>query len=105
LISAFRKEQGVDLSRDSMAVQRLKDSAEKAKIELSTTMETEINLPFITADPAGPKHLVRRLTRAKLENMVQDLLDKSLDPCRKAMADAGVKPSDIDEVVLVGGQT
>jgi molecular chaperone DnaK len=88
-----------------MALQRLKDAAEKAKIELSTTVETEINLPFITADATGPKHLVRKLTRARLEQLVQDLLDKSLDPCRKAMADAGVKPSDIDEVVLVGGQT
>ena len=85
--------------------QRLKDAAEKAKIELSTTVETEINLPFITADANGPKHLVRKLTRAKLEQLVEDLLDRSLEPCKKAMADAGVTPSDIDEVVLVGGQT
>ena len=88
-----------------MALQRLKDAAEKAKIELSTTVETEINLPFITADATGPKHLVRKLTRAKLEQLVEDLLERSLEPCKKAMADAGVKPSDIDEVVLVGGQT
>src|SRR3954452_10527306 len=88
-----------------MAPQRLRDAAEKAKIELSTAMESEINLPFITADATGPKHLVRKLTRAKLEQLVQDLLDRSLEPCRKAMTDAQVKASDIDEVVLVGGQT
>jgi molecular chaperone DnaK len=107
LIAEFKQEEGLDLSSkgNEMALQRLKDAAEKAKIELSTTVETEINLPFITADASGPKHLVRKLTRAKLEQMVQDLLDRSLDPCRKAMTDAGVKPSDIDEVVLVGGQT
>jgi molecular chaperone DnaK len=107
LIAEFKQEEGLDLSSkgNEMALQRLKDAAEKAKIELSTTVETEINLPFITADASGPKHLVRKLTRAKLEQMVQELLDRSLDPCRKAMTDAGVKPSDIDEVVLVGGQT
>ncbi|MFP5238126.1 MAG: molecular chaperone DnaK, partial [Acidobacteriota bacterium] len=107
LIAEFKQEEGLDLSSkgNEMALQRLKDAAEKAKIELSTTLETEINLPFITADATGPKHLVRKLTRAKLENMVQDLLDRSLEPCRKAMTDAGVKTSDIDEVVLVGGQT
>jgi molecular chaperone DnaK len=107
LIAEFKQEEGLDLSSkgNEMALQRLKDAAEKAKIELSTTVETEINLPFITADATGPKHLVRKLTRAKLEAMVADLLDRSLDPCRKAMADAGVKTSDIDEVVLVGGQT
>jgi molecular chaperone DnaK len=107
LIAEFKQEEGLDLSSkgNEMALQRLKDAAEKAKIELSTTVETEINLPFITADASGPKHLVRKLTRAKLEQLVQDLLDKSLEPCRKAMADAGVKASDIDEVVLVGGQT
>src|SRR3974377_2144868 len=103
LIAEFKQEEGLDLTSkgNEMALQRLKDAAEKAKIELSTTVETEINLPFITADASGPKHLVRKLTRAKLEQPVQDLLDKSLDPCRKAMSDAGVKPSDIDEVVLV----
>jgi molecular chaperone DnaK len=107
LIAEFKQDEGLDLSSkgNEMALQRLKDAAEKAKIELSTTVETEINLPFITADATGPKHLVRKLTRAKLEQMVQDLLDKSLEPCKKAMADAGVTPKDIDEVVLVGGQT
>ena len=107
LISEFKQEQGLDLSSkgNEMALQRLKDAAEKAKIELSTTIETEINLPFVTADATGPKHLVRKLTRAKLEQLVEDLLDRSLEPCKKAIADAGVKLSDIDEVVLVGGQT
>jgi len=107
LIAEFKQEEGLDLSSkgNEMALQRLKDAAEKAKIELSTTVETEINLPFITADATGPKHLVRKLTRAKLEQMVSDLLERSLEPCRKAMADAGVTAKDIDEVVLVGGQT
>jgi molecular chaperone DnaK len=107
LIAEFKQEQGLDLSSkgNEMALQRLKDAAEKAKIELSTTIETEINLPFVTADATGPKHLVRKLTRAKLEQLVEDLLDRSLEPCKKAIADAGVSISDIDEVVLVGGQT
>ncbi len=107
LISEFKTEQGLDLGSkgNEMALQRLKDAAEKAKIELSTTVETEINLPFVTADATGPKHLVRKLTRAKLEQLVDDLIERSVEPCKKAMADAGVKPSDIDEVVLVGGQT
>jgi molecular chaperone DnaK len=107
LIAEFKQEHGLDLGSkgNEMALQRLKDAAEKAKIELSTTVETEINLPFITADASGPKHLVRKLTRAKLEQLVQDLLDRSLEPCKKALTDAGVKTSDIDEVVLVGGQT
>ncbi len=107
LIAEFKQENGLDLTSkgNEMALQRLKDAAEKAKIELSTTIETEINLPFITADASGPKHLVRKLTRAKLEQLVEDLLERSLDPCRKAIADAGVQFSDIDEVVLVGGQT
>ena len=107
LIAEFKQEEGLDLSSkgNEMALQRLKDAAEKAKIELSTTVETEINLPFITADATGPKHLVRKLTRAKLEQLVDDLIDRSIEPCKKAMADAGVKTSDIDEVVLVGGQT
>ncbi len=107
LIAEFKQEEGLDLSSkgNEMALQRLKDAAEKAKIELSTTVETEVNLPFITADATGPKHLVRKLTRAKLEQLVQDLLDRSLEPCKKALTDAGVKTSDIDEVVLVGGQT
>ncbi|HEX8712320.1 MAG TPA: molecular chaperone DnaK [Terracidiphilus sp.] len=107
LIAEFKQEEGLDLTSkgNEMALQRLKDAAEKAKIELSTTLETEINLPFITADATGPKHLVRRLTRAKLEQMVQDLLEKSIGPCKQAMSDAGVQTKDIDEVVLVGGQT
>jgi molecular chaperone DnaK len=107
LIAEFKQEEGLDLSSkgNEMALQRLKDAAEKAKIELSTTVETEINLPFITADATGPKHLVRKLTRAKLEQMVGDLVERSLEPCKKAMADANVTPKDIDEVVLVGGQT
>src|SRR6202012_1004710 len=103
----FKKEEGLDLRSkgNEMALQRLKQAAEAAKIELSTAMETEINLPFITADANGPKHLVRKLTRAKLEQLVDDLLQRSLEPCRKAMADAGVKADQIQEVVLVGGQT
>jgi molecular chaperone DnaK len=107
LIAEFKQEQGLDLGSkgNEMALQRLKDAAEKAKIELSTTVETEINLPFVTADASGPKHLVRKLTRAKLEQLVGDLIDRSLEPCKKAMADAGVTASQIDEVVLVGGQT
>ncbi len=107
LISEFKQENGLDLTSkgNEMALQRLKDAAEKAKIELSTTIETEINLPFITADASGPKHLVRKLTRAKLEQLVEDLIERSVDPCKKAMTDANVKPTDIDEVVLVGGQT
>ena len=107
LIAEFKQEEGLDLSSkgNEMALQRLKDGAEKAKIELSTTLETEINLPFITADATGPKHLVRKLTRAKLEQMVGDLLEKSIGPCKQALSDAGVTTKDIDEVVLVGGQT
>jgi molecular chaperone DnaK len=107
LIAEFKQEQGLDLSSkgNEMALQRLKDAAEKAKIELSTTIETEINLPFVTADATGPKHLVRKLTRAKLEQLVEDLLDRSLEPCKKAINDAGVTVAQIDEVVLVGGQT
>ena len=107
LIAEFKQENGLDLTSkgNEMALQRLKDAAEKAKIELSTTIETEINLPFITADASGPKHLVRKLTRAKLEQLVEDLLEKSIGPCKQAMSDAGVTTSQIDEVVLVGGQT
>jgi molecular chaperone DnaK len=107
LIAEFKQEQGLDLGSkgNEMALQRLKDAAEKAKIELSTTVETEINLPFVTADATGPKHLVRKLTRAKLEQLVEDLLDRSLEPCKKAIADAGITVDKIDEVVLVGGQT
>ena len=107
LIAEFKQEQGLDLASkgNEMALQRLRDAAEKAKIELSTTIETEINLPFVTAAASGPKHLVRKLTRAKLEQLVEDLLNRSLEPCKKAIADAGVAIADIDEVVLVGGQT
>ena len=107
LISEFKAEHGLDLTSkgNEMALQRLKDAAEKAKIELSTTVETEINLPFITADASGPKHLVRKLTRAKLEQLVEDLIERSVEPCKKAMADAGITTAQINEVVLVGGQT
>ncbi len=107
LIDEFKKKEGLDLRAkgNEMALQRLKDAAERAKIELSTAVETEINLPFVTADASGPKHLVEKLTRAKLEQLVDDLLQRSLEPCKKAMADAGVDASKIDEVVLVGGQT
>ncbi len=107
LISEFKSETGLDLTSkgNEMALQRLKDAAERAKIELSTAQETEINLPFITADASGPKHLVRKLTRAKLESLVDDLLQKSVGPCKQAMKDAGIDASKIDEVVLVGGQT
>src|SRR5580658_4160388 len=105
LIQEFKKDQGVDVSKDQMALQRLKEAAEKAKIELSTLLETEINLPFLTADATGPKHLAIKLTRARFEQMVADILDRSIEPCKKALADAGVDPSKIDEVVLVGGST
>src|SRR4051812_31773113 len=105
MVAEFRKTDGVDLSKDRMAVQRLKEAGEKAKIELSTVMETDINLPFITADQSGPKHLQMKLTRAKFESLVDDLLRRSMEPVKQALADAGVKPSDIDEVVLVGGST
>ncbi|WP_449243272.1 Hsp70 family protein, partial [Desulfovibrio sp.] len=101
----FRRENGVDLSKDRMALQRLKEAAEKAKKDLSTSMETEINLPFITADQNGPKHLMMKLSRAKLEKLVEDLVDRTIEPCRKALADAGLKTTEIDEVVLVGGMT
>src|SRR5579859_3234881 len=105
LIAEFKKDQGIDLSKDRIALQRLKEAAEKAKIELSTTTSTEINLPFISADASGPKHLVTNLTRAKLEDLVADLIRKTEEPVRKALADANLKPGDIDEVILVGGMT
>jgi molecular chaperone DnaK len=101
----FKKEHGIDLRKDRMALQRLKEAAERAKIELSTTLQTEINLPFVTADASGPKHLVLTLTRAKLESLVADLVERTLGPCRQAMQDAGVTAKDINEVILVGGQT
>ncbi|MCU0868079.1 MAG: molecular chaperone DnaK [Burkholderiales bacterium] len=105
VIGEFRKESGVDLSKDVLALQRLKESAEKAKIELSSSQQTEINLPYITADASGPKHLAMKITRAKFESLVEDLIEKSIEPCRVAIKDAGVKVSDIDDVILVGGQT
>ena len=101
----FKKENGIDLRKDRMALQRLKEAAEKAKIELSSTVQTEINLPFVTADESGPKHLVMTLTRARLESLVADLIERTIEPCRRAMKDAGVSESDMDEVILVGGQT
>ncbi|MBI5970269.1 MAG: molecular chaperone DnaK, partial [Deltaproteobacteria bacterium] len=105
LVAEFKKDQGIDLSKDKMALQRLRESAEKAKIELSSVMETEINLPFITADSAGPKHLVMRLSKSKFEQLVGDLVERSHKPCEQALKDAGLKASDIHEVVLVGGMT
>jgi molecular chaperone DnaK len=105
LADEFKKDQGIDLRGDRLALQRLKEAAEKAKIELSSASQTDVNLPFITADQTGPKHLNVTLTRAKLEQLVDDLVQRTIDPCRKALADAGVKASDIDEVVLVGGMT
>ena len=105
LADEFRKEQGIDLRKDKLALQRLKEAAEKAKIELSSSMQTEVNLPFITADQAGPKHLNIKLTRAKLEALVDDLIQKTVEPCRAALKDAGLKASEINEVILVGGMT
>src|SRR5213079_789495 len=105
IIDEFRKDQGIDLSKDKMALQRLREAAEKAKIELSSTMESEINLPFITADASGPKHLNMQLTRAKFEQLIGDIVQKTMGPVRQALTDAGVDPKKIDEVVLVGGST
>jgi molecular chaperone DnaK len=105
VVGEFKKEQGVDLSKDVLALQRLKEAAEKAKIELSSSQQTEINLPYITADQSGPKHLTMKITRAKFESLVMDLIDKTIEPCRIAIKDAGVKASEIDDVILVGGQT
>lgn len=105
LVDEFKKENGVDLKNDVLALQRLKDAAEKAKIELSSSATTEVNLPYVTADASGPKHLVVKITKAKLESLVDDLIQRSLEPCRIAMKDAGVTAGDIDEVILVGGQT
>ena len=105
LVEEFKKDSGVDLTKDVLALQRLKESAEKAKIELSSSAQTEVNLPYITADANGPKHLNVKLTRAKFESLVDDLVERSLEPCRVALKDAGVKANDIDEVILVGGQT
>jgi molecular chaperone DnaK len=105
IVTEFRKDQGADLSKDVLALQRLKESAEKAKIELSSSQQTEINLPYITADASGPKHLTMKLTRAKFESLVDDLIEKTIEPCRIAIKDAGVKVTDIADVILVGGQT
>jgi molecular chaperone DnaK len=105
LVEEFKKENGVDLKKDTLALQRLKESAEKAKIELSSSAQTDVNLPYITADASGPKHLNVKLTKAKFESLVDDLIQRSLDPCRTALKDAGVTKDDIDEVILVGGQT
>jgi molecular chaperone DnaK len=105
IISEFKKEQGIDLSKDQMALQRLKEAAEKAKMDLSTLLETDISLPFITADASGPKHLAMKLTRSRFEQMCEDIFQRSVGPCKQALADAGVTPGKIDEVVLVGGST
>src|SRR5215216_2244796 len=105
IIDEFRKDQGIDLSKDKMALQRLREAAEKAKIELSSTMSTDINLPFITADASGPKHLNMQMTRAKFEQLIGDIVNRTMGPVKQALSDAGVSPKDIDEVVLVGGST
>lgn len=105
LVEEFKKDQGVDLSQDRMALQRLKEGAEKAKMELSATMETEVNLPFVTADASGPKHLAIKLSRSKFEQMIQPLVDRTLNPCKQALTDSGLSAKDVDEVVLVGGST
>lgn len=105
IISEFKKDTGIDLSKDRMAIQRIREAAEKAKIELSSTSQTDINLPFITADATGPKHIDIKLGRAKFESLVSSLVTKTVEPCKKAMADAGVKKEEIDDVLLVGGMT
>lgn len=105
MVEEFKKDQGIDLKQDKMALQRLKEAAERAKIEVSTAMETEINLPFVTADATGPKHLLMKLSRSKLEQLTGDLIDNTTEPCKRALADAGLSAKDIDEVILVGGQT
>src|SRR5213079_3119846 len=105
VVTEFKKEQGVDLAKDVLALQRLKESAEKAKIELSSSQSTDINLPYITADQSGPKHLAMKITRAKFEALVEDLIEKTIEPCRIAIKDAGVKLSEIGDVILVGGMT
>src|SRR5206468_1043025 len=105
LMEEFKKSSGIDLKKDPLAMQRLKEAAEKGKIELSSTQQTDINLPYITADASGPKHLNIKLTRAKLESLVEELVKKTIEPCRIAMKDAGTSSNDITEVILVGGQT
>ncbi len=105
MVEIFQKEQGMDLRKDPLALQRLKESAEKAKIELSTSQQTDLNLPYITADQNGPKHLNVKLTRSKLESLVEDLVERTIAPCRTALKDAGLGAGEINEVILVGGQT
>ena len=105
LVEEFKKDQGIDLRKDPLALQRLKDAAERAKIELSSSQQTDVNLPYVTADASGPKHLNIKLTRAKLESLVDDLVKKTIEPCRIALNDAGLRAGDIAEVILVGGQT
>merc|ERR1711871_1190851 len=105
LASEFKKEQSIDLKNDKLALQRLKEAAEKAKIELSTAPQTEVNLPFITADASGPKHLNIKLSRSKFETLVSDLIDRSIDPCKQALKDAGMSAGEINDVILVGGMT
>jgi molecular chaperone DnaK len=105
LLAEFKKDSGIDLSTDRMAIQRIREAAEKAKIELSSTSQTEINLPFITADASGPRHINSKLLRSQFETLVAPLVQRTVDPCRKALADAGIKASEIDEVILVGGMT
>jgi molecular chaperone DnaK len=105
ILNEFKKESGVDLKGDRMAIQRVREAAEKAKIELSSTAQTEVNLPFITADASGPKHINTKLLRSQFESLVGPLVQRTVDPCKKALSDAGVKPSEIDEVILVGGMT
>jgi molecular chaperone DnaK len=105
IVAEFKREQGVDLTKDPMAVQRIRDEAEKAKKELSSVSETDINLPYITVDASGPKNLFMKLTRAKFEELIHDLVERSVEPCKKVLKDSGLQPSQIDEVVLVGGST
>ena len=105
MVDEFKKDQGIDLKQDPLAIQRLKEAAEKAKIELSSSSQTDINLPYVTADASGPKHMNLKLSRAKLESLVDDLVQKTLEPCKIAIKDAGISVSDIGEVILVGGQT
>jgi len=105
ILSEFKKAEGIDIKNDRMAIQRVREAAEKAKIELSSTTQTEINLPFITADAAGPKHINLKMTRSQLESLVDPLVKRTVDPCKKALNDAGVKASEVNEVILVGGMT
>ncbi len=105
IINSFKKETGIDLAKDQMAIQRIREAAEKAKIELSSTSQTEINLPFISSGPSGPQHINQKLLRSQFESLTAPLVQRTVEPCKKALADAGIKPSDINEVILVGGMT